>query len=135
MKRQCSALSLLVIQKSDPSCSLQVIKLSDAVQKLPRQNTCFCHGVPKAFLDVGAAMKPETSPSSSSTKGSQSLQSRGPVRMSISTNPSGEARVNLNVAESDTGAKDLNGRKPQNGERPQPGASHDSHASQGELQI
>ncbi len=33
--------------------SLQVVKLSDAVQQLPRQTTEFVHGVPHQFLDVG----------------------------------------------------------------------------------
>ncbi len=32
----------------------QVIKLSDAVQALPRQVTCCVHGVAGAFLEVGA---------------------------------------------------------------------------------
>jgi hypothetical protein len=33
--------------------ALQVIKLSDAVQQLPRQVTCNVHGVAAAFLEVG----------------------------------------------------------------------------------
>ena len=32
---------------------LQVVKLSDAVQTLPRQTTQFIHGVPRQFLAVG----------------------------------------------------------------------------------
>ena len=32
-----------------------MVKLSDAVQQLPRQSTQFVHGVPEAFLEVGAA--------------------------------------------------------------------------------
>lgn len=32
---------------------LQVVKLSDAVQPLPRQTTQFIHGVPQQFLAVG----------------------------------------------------------------------------------
>ncbi|KAK9861589.1 hypothetical protein WJX84_001177 [Apatococcus fuscideae] len=37
----------------------KVIKLSDAVQSLPRQVTCFVHGVPPPFLEVGQqASKP-----------------------------------------------------------------------------
>jgi hypothetical protein len=31
------------------------VKLSDAVQPLPRQTTQFVHGVPKSFLAVGEA--------------------------------------------------------------------------------
>jgi digalactosyldiacylglycerol synthase len=33
----------------------KVVKLSDAVQKLPRQETCFVHGVSHTFLSVGEA--------------------------------------------------------------------------------
>lgn len=32
---------------------VQVVKLSDAVQSLPRQTTQFIHGVPRQFLAVG----------------------------------------------------------------------------------
>lgn len=32
---------------------MQVIKLSDAVQKLPRQVTCNVHGVAASFLEFG----------------------------------------------------------------------------------
>ena len=34
---------------------LQVVKLSDAVQELPRSVTEFVHGVPDSFLKVGEA--------------------------------------------------------------------------------
>ncbi|KAK9827590.1 hypothetical protein WJX81_001802 [Elliptochloris bilobata] len=33
----------------------KVVKLSDAVQRLPRQQTQFVHGVPESFLEVGRA--------------------------------------------------------------------------------
>ena len=35
--------------------ALQVVKLSDTVQTLPRQVTCNVHGVAQCFLDVGRA--------------------------------------------------------------------------------
>lgn len=38
---------------ADNSVSWQVVKLSDAVQTLPRQTTQFIHGVPQQFLAVG----------------------------------------------------------------------------------
>jgi digalactosyldiacylglycerol synthase len=40
---------------------VQVVKLSDAVQPLPRQTTEFVHGVPHSFLEVGdqKAKQPE----------------------------------------------------------------------------
>ena len=34
---------------------MQVVKLSDTVQALPRQVTCNVHGVAQCFLDVGTA--------------------------------------------------------------------------------
>ena len=34
---------------------LQIVKLSDAVQELPRSVTEFVHGVPDSFLKVGEA--------------------------------------------------------------------------------
>lgn len=34
---------------------MQVVKLSDTVQTLPRQVTCNVHGVAQCFLDVGTA--------------------------------------------------------------------------------
>ena len=38
---------------------MQIIKLSDAVQELPRSVTEFVHGVPDSFLKVGEAKAPE----------------------------------------------------------------------------
>ena len=37
------------------SAVMQVVKLSDTVQTLPRQVTCNVHGVAQCFLDVGTA--------------------------------------------------------------------------------
>ena len=34
---------------------MQIVKLSDAVQELPRSVTEFVHGVPESFLKVGEA--------------------------------------------------------------------------------
>ena len=36
-------------------CPVQVVKLSDAVQELPRSVTEFVHGVPDSFLKGGEA--------------------------------------------------------------------------------
>jgi len=54
---QCLLLQWVLGFTSAKKC-LQVIKLSDAVQSLPRETTCFCHGVPDAFLQVGMKMNP-----------------------------------------------------------------------------
>lgn len=42
------------VRKSKPWLCSQIVKLSDAVQPLPRQTTEFVHGVSKSFLAVGA---------------------------------------------------------------------------------
>ena len=48
---QCTAPVL-----STPLCGcLQIVKLSDAVQEMPRSVTQFVHGVPGSFLAVGEA--------------------------------------------------------------------------------
>ena len=36
-------------------CCVQIVKLSDAVQEMPRSVTQFVHGVPGSFLAVGEA--------------------------------------------------------------------------------
>ena len=38
-----------------PQCPMQVIKLSDAVQPLPREVTCCVHGAAPGFVTAGAA--------------------------------------------------------------------------------
>ena len=51
----CSGLLVTGAQASPAACARQVVKLSDAVQQLPRSVTEFVHGVPESFLAVGEA--------------------------------------------------------------------------------
>ncbi len=52
----------------------QIIKLSDAVQPLPRQATQYVHGAPGCFLEIGdAASKPEPDGQPRFSKGAYTL--------------------------------------------------------------
>lgn len=65
---------------STPLCGcLQIVKLSDAVQDMPRSVTQFVHGVPGSFLAVGEAKaKPPSDGGPRFTKGAYFI---GKVRL------------------------------------------------------
>ena len=55
----------------------QVIKLSDAVQKLPRQVTCNVHGVGSNFLAVGRQRRAATAEEYGGRRFSKARRARG----------------------------------------------------------
>ena len=82
---------LLSAETEDLGFALQVIKLSGAVQSLPRQTTCFCHGVSKAFLKVGDRMV-----AAGTGEGNRAACSSSAVDVSLKPSPSGK-HVNVTL--------------------------------------
>lgn len=72
---------------------MQVIKLSDAVQALPRQSTCFCHGVPQAFLDVGKRMAP-----GATAAPNDGAAAANDVHVQLTASPGGSTHVSLETS-------------------------------------
>ena len=75
------------------SAYVQVIKLSDAVQALPRSLTCFCHGVPKAFREVGQKMQPRAEIDTPSEASPSTLNGQEEVETDANPSPSGVGHI------------------------------------------